>query len=269
MGFKPVPLHFVGIVLAGLTVATGFAGSGHAQQAVQPAGPVEGAAPAPADPSKPGDGTKGDDGMTDPTMQDDTTADVPVAEAQIQLIGLGDSLMAGYQLQGDEALPSQLEKALHDKGLNVSIGNAGVSGDTTEGGLARVDWSVPDGTQGVILELGANDALRGIAPEETEKNLSAIIEKLQARKIGVLLVGMIAPPNMGADYAHRFNPIYKRLADKYKIPLYPFVLDGVATDANLKLGDGMHPNAKGVGVMVERMLPSVQSFAKGLEDKVN
>ncbi|MBB4954870.1 acyl-CoA thioesterase-1 [Agrobacterium vitis] len=198
---------------------------------------------------------------------EDAISDAPVSEKQVQIIGLGDSLMAGYQLQGDESLTSQLEKALHDKGLNVSIGNAGVSGDTSEGGLARVDWSVPDGTDGVIVELGANDALRGIAPEETEKNLSLIIEKLQARKIGVLLVGMIAPPNMGGDYAKRFNPIYQRLADTYKVPLYPFILDGVATDPGLKLGDGMHPNAKGVGVMVERMLPSVQSFAKALADK--
>lgn len=208
-----------------------------------------------------------------PLQQDapmeDAIADAPVGEKQVQIIGLGDSLMAGYQLQGDESLTSQLEKALHDNGLNVSIGNAGVSGDTSEGGLSRVDWSVPDGTDGVIVELGANDALRGIAPEETEKNLALIIEKLQARKIGVLLVGMIAPPNMGGDYAKRFNGIYKRLADKYKVPLYPFILDGVVTDQSLKLGDGMHPNAKGVAVMVQHMLPIMQSFTKALEDKTN
>jgi acyl-CoA thioesterase I len=210
---------------------------------------------------------------TPPVQQEGPMADVvpdaPVADKQVQIIGLGDSLMAGYQLQGDESLTSQLEKALHDKGLNVSIGNAGVSGDTSEGGLARVDWSVPDGTDGVILELGANDALRGIAPEATEKNLAAIIEKLQARKIKVLLVGMIAPPNMGGDYAKRFNGIYKRLADQYKVPLYPFILDGVVTDPSLKLSDGMHPNAKGVAVMVQHMLPIMQSFTKALEDKVN
>ncbi|MCM2440275.1 arylesterase [Agrobacterium vitis] len=255
MGFKPVPLQFAVIGLVGLLTTGSFAVPSLAQEQAPQGQPAEQSMP--------------DQPLQDQSMPEDATGDTPVAEAQVQLIGLGDSLMAGYQLQGDEALTSQLEKALHDKGMNVSIGNAGVSGDTTEGGLARVDWSVPDGTQGVILELGANDALRGIAPEESEKNLSAIIEKLQARKIGVLLVGMIAPPNMGADYAKRFNPLYQRLAEKYKIPLYPFILDGVVTDSTLKLGDGMHPNAKGVGVMVERMLPAVQSFAKGLEDKVN
>ncbi|MCF1446818.1 arylesterase [Agrobacterium vitis] len=255
MGFKPVPLQFAVIVVASLLAGGSFALPSVAQEQAPQGQPAEQSMP--------------DQPPADQSMPEDATGDTPVAEAQVQLIGLGDSLMAGYQLQGDEALTSQLEKALHDKGMNVSIGNAGVSGDTTEGGLARVDWSVPDGTQGVILELGANDALRGIAPEESEKNLSAIIEKLQARKIGVLLVGMIAPPNMGADYAKRFNPIYQRLAEKYKIPLYPFILEGVVTDATLKLGDGMHPNAKGVGVMVEHMLPAVQSFAKGLEDKVN
>ncbi|MVA72548.1 arylesterase [Agrobacterium vitis] len=255
MGFKPVPLQFAVIVVASLLAGGSFALPSVAQEQAPQGQPAEQSMP--------------DQPPAEQSMPEDATGDTPVAEAQVQLIGLGDSLMAGYQLQGDEALTSQLEKALHDKGMNVSIGNAGVSGDTTEGGLARVDWSVPDGTQGVILELGANDALRGIAPEESEKNLSAIIEKLQARKIGVLLVGMIAPPNMGADYAKRFNPIYQRLAEKYKIPLYPFILEGVVTDATLKLGDGMHPNAKGVGVMVEHMLPAVQSFAKGLEDKVN
>ncbi|MCF1461512.1 arylesterase [Agrobacterium vitis] len=255
MGFKPVPLQFAVIVVASLLAGGSFALPSGAQEQAPQGQPAEQSMP--------------DQPPADQSMPEDATGDTPVAEAQVQLIGLGDSLMAGYQLQGDEALTSQLEKALHDKGMNVSIGNAGVSGDTTEGGLARVDWSVPDGTQGVILELGANDALRGIAPEESEKNLSAIIEKLQARKIGVFLVGMIAPPNMGADYAKRFNPIYQRLAEKYKIPLYPFILEGVVTDATLKLGDGMHPNAKGVGVMVEHMLPAVQSFAKGLEDKVN
>ncbi|WP_413463582.1 arylesterase [Agrobacterium vitis] len=255
MGFKPVPLQFAVIVMAGLLAGGSFALPSVAQEQAPQGQPSEQSMP--------------DQLLADQSMPEDATGDTPVADAQVQLIGLGDSLMAGYQLQGDEALTSQLEKALHDKGMNVSIGNAGVSGDTTEGGLARVDWSVPDGTQGVILELGANDALRGIAPEESEKNLAAIIEKLQARKIGVLLVGMIAPPNMGADYAKRFNPLYQRLAEKYKIPLYPFILEGVVTDATLKLGDGMHPNAKGVGVMVEHMLPAVQSFAKGLEDKVN
>ncbi|TCQ25000.1 arylesterase [Rhizobium sp. PP-CC-3G-465] len=188
----------------------------------------------------------------------------PLYAAPIELVGFGDSLMAGYQLPPDDAFPARLEKALRDKGHDVSISNAGVSGDTTSGGLARIDWSVPDGTKGVILELGANDALRGIPPEESRKNLVAMIEKLKARGIGVLLVGMLAPPNMGGDYADRFNPIYPELAKTYGVPLYPFFLDGVVEDAGLKIEDGMHPNPKGVGVMVERMLPVVETFVQGL-----
>ena len=188
----------------------------------------------------------------------------PLQAAPIEIVGFGDSLMAGYQLPPDDAFPARLEKALRDKGHDVSISNAGVSGDTTSGGLARIDWSVPDGTKGVILELGANDALRGIPPEESRKNLVAMLEKLKARGIGVLLVGMLAPPNMGGEYADRFNPIYPELAQSYGVPLYPFFLDGVVEDAGLKIEDGMHQNPKGVGVMVERMLPVVEDFVEGL-----
>lgn len=183
------------------------------------------------------------------------------AEARtIQLVGLGDSLMAGYQLPPGDGFPAKLQAALKAKGLDIAIADAGVSGDTTSGGLARTDWSVPDGTDGVILELGANDALRGIPPEETEKNLEAIIVRLKERKIPVLLAGMIAPPNMGADYAAKFNPIYQRLADKYQLQLYPFFLDGVATHADLQLADGMHPNSTGVDVMVRNFEPAAASF---------
>ncbi|MEK1866797.1 MULTISPECIES: arylesterase [Ensifer] len=178
----------------------------------------------------------------------------------ISLIGFGDSLMAGYQLPPEDAFPARLEKALKEKGFDVTIANAGVSGDTSSGGLARIDWSVPDGTKGVILELGANDALRGIAPEETRKNIEAMITRLKDRGIAVLLAGMMAPPNMGADYAARFNPIYPELAKKYGLELYPFFLDGVVTEAKLKLEDGMHPNGDGVGVMVEKALPVVERF---------
>jgi len=186
---------------------------------------------------------------------------VDAAEARtIQLVGLGDSLMAGYQLPPGDGFPAKLEAALKAKGLDVAVADAGVSGDTTSGGLSRVDWSVPDGTDGVILELGANDALRGIPPEQTEKNLETMIGQLKQRKIPVLLVGMLAPPNMGADYAEKFNPIYKRLADKYQLALYLFFLDGVATHADLQLSDGMHPNPKGVDVMVERILPAIVTF---------
>lgn len=185
----------------------------------------------------------------------------------VQLVGLGDSLMAGYQLPTNESFTAQLEAALRAKGVSVTIANAGVSGDTTAGGLARADWSVPDGTDGVILELGANDALRGIAPEETEKNLDAIIAKFKARNIPVLLAGMIAPPNMGGNYGERYNGLYQRLADKHQLTMYPFFLDGVAGQAALQLEDGMHPNAKGLAVMVERFLPVAESFVAAIANK--
>ena len=178
----------------------------------------------------------------------------------INLVGFGDSLMAGYQLPPGDGFPEKLQAALKAKGLDVTIANAGVSGDTTTGGLARIDWSIPDGTDGVILELGANDALRGIPPEESEKNLDQIITRLKERGIAVLLVGMMAPPNMGADYAARFNPIYRKLSEKHGVKLYAFFLDGVALDAGLKLDDGMHPNAKGVDVMVQKMEADVTNF---------
>ncbi|MBY2939470.1 arylesterase [Rhizobium leguminosarum] len=180
----------------------------------------------------------------------------------INLVGFGDSLMAGYQLPPGDGFPEKLQAALKAKGLDVAIANAGVSGDTTTGGLARIDWSVPDGTDGVILELGANDALRGIPPEESAKNLDQMIIRLKERGIAVLLAGIIAPPNMGADYAARFNPIYQKLSEKHGLPLYAFFLDGVALEAGLKLDDGMHPNTKGVDVMVEKMEPAVTNFVE-------
>ena len=180
----------------------------------------------------------------------------------LNLVGFGDSLMAGYQLPPGDGFPEKLQAALRAKGEDVAITNAGVSGDTSTGGLARIDWSVPDGTNGVILELGANDALRGIPPEESEKNLDAMITRLKERGIPVLLAGMMAPPNMGADYAARFNPIYEKLAQKHQVPLYAFFLDGVVMDASLKLEDGMHPNSKGVDVMVQKMEPAVTNFIR-------
>ncbi|KRB62782.1 acyl-CoA thioesterase [Rhizobium sp. Root708] len=178
----------------------------------------------------------------------------------IALVGFGDSLMAGYQLPPGDGFPEKMQAALKAKGVDVTIANAGVSGDTTSGGLARIDWSVPDGTDGVILELGANDALRGIAPEQSEKNLDEMLARLKERGIAVLLVGMMAPPNMGGDYAARFNPIYEKLARKHGVALYPFFLDGVVLDAGLKLEDGMHPNSKGVDVMVQKMEPAITQF---------
>lgn len=175
-----------------------------------------------------------------------------------RIVGLGDSLMAGYQLGPGEGFPDRLQAALRARGLEVEIAGAGVSGDTTSGGLARLDWSVPDGTDLVILELGANDMLRGITPELTEKNLDAMLSRLNERKIGVLLAGMLAAPNLGPDYGQAFNGIYPRLAEKHGVALYPFFLDGVAGQRELLLEDGMHPSAKGIDVMVERMLPVVE-----------
>lgn len=180
------------------------------------------------------------------------------------IVALGDSLTAGYGLPGDAAFPVQLEKALKAKGLNWRIDNAGVSGDTMSGGRDRIDWSVPDGTRGVILELGANDALRGLDPAVTRAALEDILKKLKARKIPVLLAGMKAPPNMGADYAAKFDAIYPELAEKYGATLYPFFLDGVAADAKLNLPDGIHPTAEGVRVIVGRMLPVVEKFIAAL-----
>lgn len=192
------------------------------------------------------------------------------AQAQdkpLQLVGLGDSLMAGYQLPPSDSYTAQLETALKAKGINVTITNAGVSGDTSSGGLARAEWSVPDGTDGVILELGANDALRGISPADTEKNLEAIIDGFKKRNISVLLVGIMAPPNMGNDYAKRFNPIYENLAQKHGLPLYPFFLDGVVLDQKLQLEDRMHPNTQGVALMVEKSLPTVEAFVKTISEQ--
>ncbi|SIQ87969.1 (3S)-malyl-CoA thioesterase [Rhizobium sp. RU20A] len=189
---------------------------------------------------------------------------LPAAAAPVKLVGFGDSLMAGYQLPPADAFPARLQKALNDKGIDVTIENAGVSGDTTSGGLARIDWSVPDGTDGVILELGANDALRGLSPADSRANLERMIIRLKERGIAVLLVGMLAPPNMGEDYGKTFNAMYGELAKAHGVTLYPFFLDGVVTHPDLQLEDGMHPNPKGVGVMVERFLPTAEAFIAGI-----
>lgn len=188
-----------------------------------------------------------------------------MAEARtIRLVALGDSLTAGYQLAGRDAFPAVLEAALKAKGHDVAIENAGVSGDTTTGGLDRLDWSVPDGTDGVILELGANDALRGLDPAIPERALDQILAKLKARNIPVLLAGMYAPRNNGEAYVKAFDSIYPRLARKHGVPLYPFFLEGIAGDARLNLADGIHPNPAGVKVIVERMLPTVEAFIASL-----
>ena len=176
----------------------------------------------------------------------------------MKIVALGDSLTAGYGLPVADAFPTRLQAALKAKGIDATVANAGVSGDTASGGLERVDWSVPYGTDAVILELGANDALRGLDPKLTEKALDAILTKLEARHIPVLLAGMKAPPNMGAEYAKSFDAIYARLAAKHAVIVYPFFLDGVAGDGKLNQGDGMHPTAAGVDIIVARILPSVE-----------
>jgi acyl-CoA thioesterase-1 len=184
-----------------------------------------------------------------------------VAQA-IRLVALGDSLTAGYLLPADAAFPVVLERALKARGLNVTVANAGVSGDTTAGGLARLDWSVPDGTQGVILELGANDALRGMDPRMAEANLDAIITRLKERRIKVLLAGMYAPRNNGPEYVAAFDGMYPRLARKHGLPLYPFFLDGVTGVAGMTLADQLHPSRQGVETVVQRILPTVETFVR-------
>ena len=186
------------------------------------------------------------------------------AARSLKLVAFGDSLSAGYNLPGSAAFPTVLEQALRQKGLAVEIVNAGVSGDTTQGGLERLDWSVPDGTDGVILELGANDALRGVDPALTRKNLEAMIVRLTERKIPVLLAGMYAPRNLGEDYAKRFDAIYPELAKTHGLVLYPFFLEGIAGDRALNQADGLHPTAEGVAVIVRTILPTVERFIASL-----
>jgi acyl-CoA thioesterase I len=185
----------------------------------------------------------------------------PAAPAKsIKMVVLGDSLSAGLGLAGTAAFPARLQKALESKGIKVEMINAGVSGDTTSGGRDRLDWSIPEGTEAVILELGANDALRGTDPNVTRAALSDILTRLKARKIAVLLCGMLAPPNYGDDYAARFNAIYPDLSKSFGVPLYPFFLEGVAADAKLNQPDGIHPTAEGVDIIVKNILPTVEAF---------
>ena len=181
-------------------------------------------------------------------------------ERPVKLVVLGDSLSAGFGLPGEAAFPARLAAALKAKGIAAEVVNAGVSGDTASGGLGRLDWSIADGTEAVIVELGANDALRGIAPDVTKAALDGILRKLTERKIAVLFAGMKAPRNMGADYASAFDAIFPALAAAHPVVFYPFFLDGVATDPKLNQGDGLHPNAAGVDVIVARILPQVEEL---------
>jgi acyl-CoA thioesterase I len=178
----------------------------------------------------------------------------------IKMVVLGDSLSAGHGLSASAAFPARLQKSLQSKGIAVDMINAGVSGDTSSGGRDRLDWSVPEGTEAVILELGANDALRGTDPAVTRAALTDILSRLKARKVAVLLCGMLAPPNYGSDYSARFNAIYPDLAKSFGVPLYPFFLAGVAADASLNQADGLHPTAEGVDVIVKNILPTVEAF---------
>jgi acyl-CoA thioesterase-1 len=187
-------------------------------------------------------------------------APVTASAKPVKMVVLGDSLSAGLGLSAPAAFPARLQKALDDKGIKIDMTNAGVSGDTSSGGRDRLDWSIPEGTEAVILELGANDALRGVDPAVTRAALSDILTQLKARKIAVLMCGMLAPPNYGREYAARFNAIYPELSKSFGVPLYPFFLEGVAADAKLNQPDGLHPTAEGVDVIVKNILPMVEAF---------
>lgn len=181
-------------------------------------------------------------------------------DGPIRIVALGDSLIAGYGLRAADSFPVRLQNALVAKGLAVEITNAGVSGDTAADGLARLDWSVPEGTDAVILELGANDALRGIDPAATREALAAILRRLRERRIPVLLCGMLAPRNLGTAYTQAFDAIFAELAAEYNVLFYPFFLQGVAIDQTLNQRDGMHPSAAGVDVIVSRILPKAEEL---------
>jgi acyl-CoA thioesterase I len=199
--------------------------------------------------------------MAGPGLAEDSAArEARPASMPVKMVVLGDSLSAGLGLPAPAAFPAKLQKALNDKGMAVDMINAGVSGDTSSGGRDRLDWSVPEGTEAVIVELGANDALRGVDPAVTRSALSDILGRLKARRIAVLVCGMLAPPNYGHDYADRFNAIYPQLAKAFDVPLYPFFLNGVAADAKLNQADGIHPTAEGVDIIVQNILPSVEAL---------
>jgi acyl-CoA thioesterase-1 len=189
------------------------------------------------------------------------------AEKPVRIVALGDSLTAGLGLAANAAFPVKLEKALKAKGLAVEVTNAGVSGDTASGGLARLDWSVPEGTEAVILELGANDMLTGVDPKITRKALGEIVRRLTERRVAVLLAGMRAAPNLGERYGREFEAIYGDLAAANGLLLYPFFLDGVAADSKLNQRDGIHPSAAGVEIIVARILPKAEELVARVRDK--
>jgi len=189
---------------------------------------------------------------------------VQEARMPFRIIGFGDSLMAGYRLDNDQSFPAVLERNLRQRGYRVEIVNAGVSGDTTTTGRARLDWSLAEGADLVILELGANDMLRATSPQITRDNLDAMLLELQQRQIPVLLAGMLSAPNMGEKQQQIFNAIYPQLAQKYALPLYPFFMEGVITNPAYLLEDGLHPNSQGVEHMVENFLPIMEKTLQQL-----
>jgi acyl-CoA thioesterase I len=182
------------------------------------------------------------------------------APKPVRILVLGDSLIQGYGLPPGQDFPNQLERALRAKGVNVEIINGGVSGDTSAGGMARVAWSLSDKPDAVIVEFGGNDALRGLAPLDTQRNIASILNTLRARKIPTLLAGVKSPRNMGADYTREFDGVFPKLAKNYDVLFYPFFLDGVAAVPTLNQRDGIHPNDKGVAIIVQRITPMVMKL---------
>jgi acyl-CoA thioesterase I len=190
---------------------------------------------------------------------------VAQAARPLTIVVLGDSLSAGHGLPRAAAFPEVLERTLRTRGHNVEMVNAGVSGDTAIGGLERLDWSVPEGTDGVIVALGANDMLRGLDPSVTRRAIEGIVKELKARDIPAMLAGMVAARNLGPDYVKRFDALYPEIAAKHGLVLYPFFLEGIVGDRSLNLPDGLHPTAKGVEAIVERILPTVETFLSRLQ----
>lgn len=184
------------------------------------------------------------------------------ATTPVRVLVLGDSIAAGYGLPEEQALPARLEVALRDGGADVDVINAGVSGDTTAGGLARLDWVLAENPDIVIVELGGNDGLRGIDPEETRRNLDGILTRLREEQVGILLAGMYAPPNLGREYGEEFRAVFEDLAARHDVDFYPFILEGVAADPDLNQDDGIHPNARGVEVIVDNLLPHVTDLIR-------
>jgi acyl-CoA thioesterase-1 len=184
----------------------------------------------------------------------------PASARTLRIVALGDSLTAGIGLKEDQAFPAVLQKTLKQQGKDVEIVNAGVSGDTSAGLLARLDWALDDGADGAIVEIGANDMLRGLDPAKVRANIDAILARLRERKIPFLIAGMRSAPNLGGPYAAAFEPLYAELAKKYDAPLYPFFLDGVAGHPGKQLPDGLHPNAAGVETIVAGILPEVVAW---------